>query len=56
METLREKNSRLALEVNAAAIQMQKGAKQPTFFEKARQFEIHLVMTGLVLLLINLLK
>ena len=56
MESLREKNNRLTLEVNAAAIQMQKGAKQPTFFEKARHFEIHLLISGLVLFLINLLK
>jgi hypothetical protein len=47
LETVREKNNRLALEVN--------GAKKPDFFEKARKFEIQLVLVVLVLLCIDLL-
>jgi hypothetical protein len=34
---------------------MKKGAKEPDFFEKARQFEIHLVMAAIALIFINLL-
>ena len=49
-----EKNQRLEILLNHAAIQTQEGKKVPSFFEKLRAYEIQLIFLVAVLLIANL--